>query len=39
MRDAVNFDNQLSVERYEIDDIFVDRMLAAEFLPCESSIT
>jgi hypothetical protein len=29
--DAVNLDDQLAVERYEIDHVPVDRMLATKF--------
>ena len=30
---AVNFDDQFSVERYEIDDISIDGVLATKFPP------
>jgi len=39
VRYAVNFDDQFSVKRYEIDDVSVDRMLAAEFPSCQPPIT
>jgi len=31
VRDAINFDDQFSVDRYEIHDVSIDRMLVAKF--------
>ena len=38
MRYAVDFDDQFSVERHEIDDVPIDRMLAAKFPARQSPI-
>ena len=38
MRYAVDLDYRLSVERFEIDDVPVDWMLATEFPPRQSPI-
>src|SRR6266849_4383140 len=39
MRDAINFDDELAVERHEIDDITVDAMLSSEFPTRQLSIS
>ena len=38
MRYAVDFDNQLSIEGHEIDDISIDGVLAPEFSTGQSAI-
>ncbi len=39
MRYAVNFDDQFSIQRHEINDVSVDRMLAAKFPPRQPPVT
>jgi len=38
MGDAVNLDNQFSIQRYEVHDVPVDGVLATEFPPRQTSI-
>jgi hypothetical protein len=39
VRHAVNLDDQFSIQGHEINDVPVDRMLAAKFSPCQPPIT
>ena len=38
VRHAVDFDDEFSIQSHEIDDVSVDRMLAAEFPPLQTPI-